>query len=174
MIRAVTAVLLAVALLAAVQPAVDAARARRTASALRTETTRLERAARALVDREDPTPAGVVGARRTVSIRVPRRGLAAAGVSSVRIGAPPNATSRGPAASVARTNDAVTYELSGGSSATIWVEGVDLRTPDGPVTFEAPGRHRVSLTLVGDPAGGHEAVAVRRFDPGRARGNATP
>lgn len=66
MIRVVLAVLLTVALLATVTPAIDESRTSRTAIHLDRVTERVEQAANSLVAHEDPTAPGTLGARRLV------------------------------------------------------------------------------------------------------------
>lgn len=142
-IRAVLAVALAVALLSVALPLVDEGRVDRSATRLDAATGRLERAARSLLAHEDPTPPGVAGARRLVSVRLPVRSW-----TSVR------ATLR-----IDGDDDAVAYRLAGRRPHRTVLRGVDLRTPDGPVVFESPGRHRISLSLIRHDGVG---VVVRR------------
>jgi hypothetical protein len=168
-IRVVVTVLLAVALLGVAQPAVDAARAERTATTLTTDVERIERAATSLLDRDDPPPSGVRGARRSLAMRLPKRGVAAAGVEYVVVGGRPRPPSSGsapsnPGAPPPRTADTVTYKLAGRPPAVVRLDGIDLRTANGPIRLGTPGRHRLRLTLVatdGDPA-----VLVERSESG--------
>lgn len=132
MIRVVLAVLLTVALLAAVTPAVDEGRETRTAIHLDRATDRIERAARSLRAHEDPTPPGVGGARRLVSVRLPERSWTAVDASLWIDG----------------ERDLIGYRLGDGPPHRTRVRGLDLQTPDGSVVFEGSGRRRLVLSLV--------------------------
>ena len=145
MIRVVLVVLLLVAVAGVATAAVETARQDRTATRLEASVETVERAARLLVDRGDPTARGVPGARRVVSVRLPARTLANAGVESVSF--------RG-------ATDRVTYRVAGGRARRHALP-VDLYTPDGPVVLRASGRHRLWLGLVGPPTG----VRVERPAP---------
>jgi hypothetical protein len=144
-IRVVLAVVLLVAVVGVALSAVDAGRRDRTAAHLDAGVERVERAARLLVDRDDPTAASVPGARRVVVLRLPARSLASAGVAAVR---------------VSGADDEVRYRIDGGRPRRHALP-VDLRTPEGPVVLRAAGRHRLWLGLVGPPAG----VRVARAGP---------
>lgn len=132
MIRVVLAVLLTIALLAAVTPAVDEGRERRTAIHLDRVVDRVERAARSLRAHEDPTRPDVAGARRIVRFRLPERSWTAVG-ASLRIDG---------------DRDRIGYRLDGGYTHGTRLRGLDLRTPNGPVVFEGSNRHRLELSLV--------------------------
>jgi hypothetical protein len=136
-IRVVLAAVLLVAVASVALSAVDAGRRDRTTARLDAGVERVERAARLLVDRDDPTAAGVPGARRVVRLRLPARSFAAAGVERFAL--------RG-------ADDEVRYRLDGGRPRRHGLP-VDLRTPGGPVVLRATGRHRLRLGLVGPPAG---------------------
>jgi hypothetical protein len=131
-IRVVLAVLLTVALLAAVTPALEEGREARTAIHLDRVTDRIERAARSLRVHEDPTPPGVAGARRLVRFRLPTRSWTAAGASLWIDG----------------ERDLIGYRLDGRQPRLTRLRGVDLRTPDGRVVFEGSKRYRLELSLV--------------------------
>jgi len=133
-IRVVLAVLLTVALLAAVTPAIDEGRSARTATHLDRVTDRVERAARSLRAHEDPTRPSVAGARRIVRFRLPSRSWTAVG-ATLRIDG---------------DRDLIGYRLDGRRPNRRTIRGVDLRTPDGPVVFEGTGRYRLVLSLVRD------------------------
>ena len=137
MIRVVLAVVLLVAVTGVALSAVETGRRDRTAARLDAGVERVERAARLLVDRDDPTAAGVPGASRTVTLRLPARSLANAGVARVAL--------RG-------TDDEVRYRLDGGRTRRHALP-VDLRTPAGAVVLRAAGRQRLRLGLVGPPVG---------------------
>ncbi|WP_101296262.1 DUF7311 family protein [Halegenticoccus soli] len=150
MIRIVLAAALTVALFAASLPAVDDARADRTAARLDADLDRFERTARDLAAREDPVEPGTPGARRTVEIRLPGRSWTAEPVEAVRIGCPrPRCRSA-----------TVTYRLSGGSVERRRVDGVALRTPGGAISLREPGVHRLRMTL--ERRNGAPTVIVRR------------
>lgn len=132
MIRVVLAVLLTVALLAAVTPAVDEGRTTRTAIHLDRVTDRIDRAARSLRAHEDPTRPGVAGARRIVRFRLPGRSWTAVGQRLWIDG----------------RRDLIGYRLDGARARRTTLRGLDLRTPDGRVVFEGSGRRRLVLSLV--------------------------
>lgn len=167
-VRVLTAAALAVALLSAVLPAVDAAREDRADSLVRGELDRLERAARSLKT-DDVGGKGVPGARRTVELSIPRASWAAAPVAYVAVGGVPVAeagsktgTGAAPPASDA-AEAVVAYRLRDGTPRTVRVDDPRLRTPDGPVVL-GPGRHRLvlSLTRVRGDGRPRTAVVVRR------------
>lgn len=142
MIRAVLAVVLTVALLAAATPAIDQGRQARTATHLDGVVDRIGRAVRSLLAHEDPTRPGVVGPRRIVRFRLPSSSWTAVGVS-LRIDG---------------ERDIVSYRLDGQPPSDTTFQRVDLRTPTGPVVY-GPGRHRLVVSLVRD---GGIGVVVRR------------
>jgi hypothetical protein len=131
-IRVVLAVLLTVALFAAVVPGVDEGRRSRTTIHLDDVTDRIERAVHSLRAHEDPTRPTVTGPRRIVRFRLPSRSW----------------TTTGATLRVDGAGDRIGYRLGGGSPHWTEVEGVDLRTPEGPVVLERPGRHRLTVSLV--------------------------
>jgi hypothetical protein len=131
-IRVVLAVVLTVALLAAVTPAIDEGRSARTAIHLDRVTDRVERAARSLGAHEDPTRPNIAGARRIVRFRLPGRSWTAA-AATLRIDG---------------EGDLIGYRIDGGRPHRTTLRGVDLRTPGGPVVFRGTGRRRLVLSLV--------------------------
>lgn len=143
MIRAVLAVALTVALLAAATPAIDEGRTARTATHLDGVTDRLDRSARSLLAHEDPTRPGVAGARRIVDLRLPARSWTAA-AATLRVDG---------------ETDTLAYRVGDGQPRRTTLRGVDLRTPDGPLVLRTPGHHRLVLSLVRDDGVG---VVVRR------------
>lgn len=166
MLRAVLAVALAVALLAASLPAVDRAQRDHADSQVRSQLERLATAARALAARNDPVPVGNAGATRTVTLRLPARGWRSTGVAYVAIGGvPENAATDTP------DGDVLAWRLAGGPPRVARLEGVAIHTvsdgrvaPDGrPLVVREPGRHRVELSLV--RRRGRPVVLVRRFKP---------
>ena len=134
MIRVVLAVLLAVAILAAVGPSVEAGREARTATHLDGVVDRVTRAVGSLRAHEDPTRPGVIGARRIVRLRLPTPSWAATGAIF----------------RVDGDEDRIGYRLDGEAPHRTRLRGVDLRTPSGPVVVESPGRHRLTVSLVRD------------------------
>lgn len=78
MIRTVLSVALAVALLAAAAPAMEAARVEYANARTEQAIDRLDAAGTRLLAESDPTPR-TVGARRTVSVTLPERSVASAG-----------------------------------------------------------------------------------------------
>jgi hypothetical protein len=133
-IRAVLAVLLTVALLAAVTPAVDEGRERRTAIHLDRVVDRIDRAAQSLRAHDDPTAPDVAGARRIVGVRLPERSWTAIGARLWIDG----------------ERDVIGYRLDGGRTRRTRLPGVDLRTPDGRVVLDGGSRRRLELSLVRD------------------------
>lgn len=150
MIRVVVAAVLTVATLAAALPAIDDARATATDGEVAGAIDRIERAGQALATSEDATPTRSRAARRLVDFRIPPPSLTTARPSFVAVGGRPG----GPG-----NRSLVAYGV--GSSPTR-LRGLSLpvpvRTPDGPVVFEATGRHAVSLALVAD--GGQPVLVV--------------
>lgn len=142
MIRAVFVAALAVGVLAVSLPAIDAGRADRTAATLDATAERIDRAAGLLRDREDPTGPVLPGARRVVTLAIPSASWVDAAVAYVSIGGPPGHP----------TGDAnvVTYRIEGREPRRIRLDGVDIRTREGPVVFRGEGRHDLVLSLVHD------------------------
>ncbi|AXG09926.1 DUF7311 family protein [Haloplanus rubicundus] len=134
MIRAVLAVCLTVALLAAVTPAVDEGRERRTTIHLDRVVDRIDRAVRSLQAHEDPTAPSVAGARRLVSVHLPERSWTAVGARLWIDG----------------ERDQIGYRLDGARARRTRLPGVDLRTPDGRVVLDGGSRRRLELSLVRD------------------------
>ncbi|WP_226012410.1 DUF7311 family protein [Halomicrobium salinisoli] len=146
MYRAVLAVVLAAALLAAAAPAIDHARRTATDATLADQLAALESAADRLAATDDPV-AGV-GARRVVPITVPAEGWGDAGVRRLTLRWRPD---RGVVATWGRPGGTQRRTLAG-----------PLRLArDAPLTF-GPGRHEVVLRLVGTPA--DPVVTVGRVD----------
>lgn len=126
MIRALLAVTLAAALLAASLPAIESAAADRTAASLDRDVDRLERAGESLLAADAP------GARRVVTVSIPADSLAAVGVDELVVDCEPRC--------------AVRYVLSNGASRTRRLD-FPLTTPAGAVRFGSPGEHRLTLGL---------------------------
>lgn len=153
MIRVVLAVALATALLSASLPAVESARADRTAAGLDADVARLTAAATTLVDRDAPTRRDVAGARRVVAVAVPRPSWTTTAVDSVTVAGQPDG------ADESTTSATVSYTLQNGRQRRVRLD-VPFRTPDGPVVLRSSGTHRLVLSLVRD--GDESAVVVRR------------
>lgn len=138
MIRALLAVALAAALLAASLPAIESAAADRTAAELDRDAARLERAGASLLADDDP------GARRVVTVSLPADSLVAVGVHAFAVDCNPGC--------------AVRYTLQNGVTRTRRL-ALPLAFPDGVVRFGTPGEHRLTLELLDGDDG--RVVAVR-------------
>lgn len=162
MLRAVLAVVLATALLGASLPAVDRARQDHSGTTVRTELDRVERAANSLIDADDPTIVGT-GARRVVTVRLPKESWTDAGTDAVSFAS----SHEGPGGRLAWT-------VRGGMRHVRHLPNVPLRTATGdPLTLRSAGNHRLVLSLDGtavDPV-----VTIRRFtsDGGASTPHAT-
>lgn len=141
MIRAVLAAVVAAALLAAALPAVESVRTDRTTAAMDRSVERIERAGSDLL----VSDAANAGARRVVTVSLPARSLASAGVEWFAVNCSPDC--------------AVRYRLADGQRERHRVRSVPLATPDGPVRFSKPGDHRLSLGLARQ--NGTRVVTVR-------------
>lgn len=149
MIRTVIAALLAVALLAASQPAIDRARVGHASDRTEEELTVLQTNIQDLIASDDPVPPGVPGARRVVTVRLPRRSWASSGVERVAIGAGQ------------RGGDRMTWDIGEGSTGSLRLP-VEVRRPDGgPLVLRRSGSHQLALRLVRSE--GKTAVVVRRL-----------
>lgn len=135
-VRTVLTVAVAAALLGSSLPAVDDARADRTAARLEATATRLSDAAAVLVATDDPVPAGELGASRTLVITLPRAGFADARADYLSIGGMPTGSER----------STVGYRVTGRPPRQVETS-VTFVTEDGPLVLP-PGRHRLRLTLV--------------------------
>lgn len=153
MIRVLLALILTVALAGVGFQAIERGRVDRTTARLDDAADRLIRAASLLVARDDPTAAGVPGARRVVRIDLPDGSLAAAPVASFAVNGTDGAAAAG---------GWIRYRATGARPARIRVP-VDLRTPDGPVVLAGGGRRRLTLRFVAD--GGPGVVVERGTRP---------
>lgn len=172
MLRAVLAVVVAVALLGAALPAVDRAGVDRSTSLLAGEAETLARAVERLATGSDPVPAGARGARAVVELRLPGRSWATQpadylAVGAARRGDPPDG----------RDGDVVAYRVAGGRERTVRLpadvraaEGDGFAPDDRPLVLAEPGRHALALWLVGFD--GRPVVVVSRL--GDARGARRP
>lgn len=155
MLRVVLAAVLATAVLGASLPAVEDARADRTATALDASIAELSASGSALAVGNDAPSDPAVAPTRTVAFSLPRPTWTAAAVEYVAVGGSPG----GPG-----NRSAVTYATEGGGEARRLLSvPVPVRTPGGPVVFRGHGERTVSLSLratAGGPAlvvgrGGH-------------------
>jgi hypothetical protein len=135
-VRTLLTVVVAAALVGASLPAIDDARADRTAAHLDATATRLSDVATALVATDDPVPAGERGASRTVVVTLPHAGFADARADYLSLGGVPTASSA----------STVGYRVAGRPARRIDA-GVTFVTGPEPLVL-APGRHTLRLTLV--------------------------
>jgi hypothetical protein len=154
-IRVVLALLLTVAVAGVGFQAIERGRIDRTTTRLDAAADRLVTAASLLVDRDDPTAAGVPGARRVVRLDLPERSLGAAAVASFAVNGSDGAPDAG---------GWISYRARGAMATRVRVP-VDVQTPDGPVTLAGGGRRRLLLRLVADDG---PAVVVERGTPAEA------
>jgi len=155
-VRVALAVLLAAVLLAAVGPAVQDARRERAVGAVEADLAAVESAARSLAA-TDAAVGGVDGARRVVTVRVPRASATSAAVRYVAVGAVP-----GRDAGDGPNGDVVAVAVGDRPPVVVRLD-VDLRIRDGDdraLRLTDPGRHRLAIR----PLPGTDAVAVRRVD----------
>lgn len=162
MIRAVLAVLVAVALLAPTMPALSDARAQTThqklagiAAELTRTANELEAGSTAVDDRE-------LAARTTLQLTLPA-GFDAAPVETAAIGCPAAVLSdeRDPPPGCTA---ALAYRLRGGEASVHEFPGVEVRTPEGPVRLSnTPVRLELRYVRVDDVA----IVEVTRADSSR-------
>lgn len=148
MIRVVVSVMLAVALVAAAQPAVEQAAGERTDAEVRAAVDELDVAATELA-RSEEAAAGAGCARRVVTLALPAAGPATAPVERLV---------------VEPTGSAYHYRVGGRANRTV-AGSVPVYTLDGePLVLEEAGRHRLVLTLV--EVGGTRRVVVERLQSG--------
>lgn len=161
MLRAVVAVVLASALLAASLPAVELAARERTEATLTAGADRLETAVADLRHRESAVDAER-GARRIVTVEIPARSRTEASVAAFAIGGvPDDSTAQN------RTGVDLAWRVDGGALATRRLPGVRVvHLRDGhvlaePLVLESPGPHRLALTRI--ERDDRRLVAVRRL-----------
>ncbi|WP_410765432.1 hypothetical protein [Haloferax sp. DFSO60] len=135
MIRVVLSCLLAVAIAGVVFPAADAARADATAVHIETAADEIAHAATELVADEDPSPAGLAGPTRHVTVSVPTGSWKQTRVSML--------TLRGGTGLELATTTAT------GTRAIRRVATPRIRVSGGEVKLK-PGEHSLRLTLQGD------------------------
>lgn len=158
MIRAVLAVLLAVALLSASLPAIDAVGQERTAARMDRTVDRIDRAATELLG-EDPGPTARLAPRRLVTVSLPARSLTTARVERVIIdgGADADDTGR------------ISYSVAGRSPTSRRLTA-PIATPDGPVVLRGAGDRTLVLRLVRDGDGSLVVLSRRAAGPSRRGG----
>lgn len=156
MLRAVVAVALATALLGTTLPAVETAQRERTETRIAGEVDRLATAIADLRAREQAVAAR--GARRVVTVHIPRRDWDHASVAYLAVG---GRTDGGPAV---RDGTAIVWRVDGGPERRRRMPGTRVEpvaTPcDRPLVIREPGRHRIALSLVWRD--GERRVLVRR------------
>ncbi|MDS0297965.1 hypothetical protein NDI76_04355 [Halogeometricum sp. S1BR25-6] len=154
MLRVVLAAVLATAVLVASLPAVEDARADRTATALDTSIARLSAAGSALAVGSDATSDPAVAPRRAVVLSLPRPTWTAAAVEYVAVGGSPG----GPG-----NRSVVTYAVEGGGETRRLLSlPVPVRTPGGPVVLRGRGERSVSLSLRATGEGDAPVLVVGR------------
>lgn len=132
MIRVVTAVVLAAALVAASLPAVEEVRTERTAARLDADVERMHDAARSLLATDEAVE-GIRGARRVVRIRLPPGTLTGAGVVRFELDCRPQCVAG--------------YELADGTVTRRHLPDLPLRPPRDGLQLGGPGVHRLVLRL---------------------------
>jgi hypothetical protein len=161
MYRAVVAVVLASALLAASLPGVELAARERSDATLAAEADRLRTAMADLRHRESAVRTGP-GARRIVTVGIPARSRTAAAVTALALGGVPEWS-----APSNRTAVDLAWRVEGGPVTTRRVPGIrvvhfrDGRAADEPLVLDAPGEHRLALTRI--ERDGEALIAVRRL-----------
>lgn len=149
MLRAVLAVVLAVALVAAAMPAVEAARERHAADRAESGLTRVVERAAALAATEEATPGGA--ARRHLSLSVPDGGFATAPVDYLAVGGVPDCGSPRDTDG----GDVVAYRLRGARPRVAHlpvdlrvVAAGTLRADDEPLVVRDDARLTLALATV--------------------------
>ncbi|ADQ68024.1 hypothetical protein C499_16117 [Halogeometricum borinquense DSM 11551] len=139
MIRVVLAAVLAVAVLGASLPAVEDARADRTATRVDTSVERLSAAGSALAYGSDATSDAAVAPTRTVTFSLPSPTWTSAGIDYVAVGGQPGGQGN---------RSVVTYAVAGGTEITRRLSlPVALRTPNGPIVLRGYGDRPISVAL---------------------------
>lgn len=135
MIRAVLAVIVAVALVATVLPALGDARTRTTHEELGAMATGITSSAGELAAGSTAVADRGLAARTTLSIRLPT-GFGVAPIETAGIGCPTAVLSSG-GDPPPDCRAALAYRLRGEEGTVRRFPGVDVRTPEGPVRFAA-------------------------------------
>ena len=150
MLRVVVAVTLAAALLGTSMPAVETARVEHADARVEGELAGLAATAERLLARNDPSPPGVPGARRTVTLHAPGPSWASASLDTLSI---PGSTTPGD------DSTRVSWRTVGGRETTRTLSSPLVGHGDG-LTIEGGGSRRLVLQVMrqnGDPV-----VVVRR------------
>lgn len=148
MLRAVLAVLVIAAILAVSQPVIQGGRQDHAVTLLAGEVDDLTDAARDLV-RTDEAVAGP-GARRIVTVELPKPGRFSAGANYVEVDGGQPST--------------IEWAVDGGAAQRRVVEDVHFVTQNGePLRLEGGADRRLVLSLTGSP--GDPTVRVERFEP---------
>lgn len=161
MIRAVVAVVLASALLAASLPGIELAARERSEATLAADADRLRTAIADLRNRESAV-GSTAGARRIVTVAIPARSRTAAGGSTLALGGVPGRSSSGGESAVD-----LAWRVADGAVTTRRLPGVavvhyrDGRVQDGPLVLRSPGEHRIALTRI--ERDGEALIGVRRL-----------
>lgn len=161
MLRAVVAVVLASALLAASLPGVELATHGRSEATLTADADRLRTAIADLRHRESAVGAAT-GARRVVAVEIPARSRTADSVAGLALGGVP-----WPEGQDERSAVDLAWRVDGEDVTTRRLPGVrvvhyrDGRVVDEPLVLEAPGEHRLALTRIERDS--ERLIAVRRL-----------
>lgn len=139
MLRVVVAVALGVALLGASMPAVDTARVDHAEARVEAEIDGLAGTAQRLQERNDPSPPGVPGAQRTVTLHLPGPSWGSASLDYLSI--------PGPAADGEMSDhNTVTWRVAGGRRVTRRLPAPIVGPGDG-LRVEGGGSRRVVIEL---------------------------
>jgi hypothetical protein len=161
MLRAVVAVVLASALLAASLPGIELAARERSEATLTAEADRLRTAIVDLRQRESAVGSGA-GARRVVAVELPARSRTAAGETTLALGGVP-----GQVRSDGQSAVDLAWQVGDGTVTTRRLPGSqvvhypDGRVRDEPLVLESPGPHRIALTRIEHD--GETLIGVRRL-----------
>lgn len=153
MIRLVLAVLLTATLLAIAVPAIDRGGVTNTEGLLDRQAAGIETAATSLVDEEDPPPAGVDGARRSLTVTLPADSITTAPVDRFEIHR------------VGEEHSVIRFAVDGGHVHTMHVDAplVDAADPGSDtIALRGTGERTVVLTLTRDRASGAPIVELSR------------
>lgn len=158
MLRVVVAVTLAASLLGVSMPAVDTARIDHADARVVAELEGLAATAERLRTRNDPSPPGTLGARRTVTLHLPGPSWGSAGLDSLSIPASPVGSS-------VPERTVVSWRVEGGSRTTR-VLSAPVVGPRGGLTLEGGGTRQIVVELVSRGGEGKKEPVVRVRRPG--------
>jgi hypothetical protein len=148
MLRVVVAVTLAVALLGVAMPTVETARVEHADARVAAEVDELIATATLLAERNDPPPAGIRGARRTVALYLPGPSWSTERLESLVVPGPADSAPRG----------TIRWQVAGGHESTRYAP-VPLVGPKDGFVVQSGGRQEVVLELVSRD--GRQIVLVR-------------